>query len=409
MAWNDKNVLITGINGFVGSYLSKKLIEKGANVSGLVRNSLDINSNLIKGDLLNKESLKNALNDSYDIIFHLAGQSFVPKSFENPEETYNINGMGTLNLLDSIISNDINPKIVFAGSSDEYGLVFSSQQQYISSKEKHGNIFPAPVSIPELPVTELNPLRPMSPYGVSKVFADFLMRNYHDSYGFDTVISRSFIHEGAGRGLEFVSSVITDQVVKYQEGIIDRIKIGNVNSFRDWSHVNDIVDGYILLAEKGLGGEVYNQGSMRTNSILTFILLSLESIGLKIDKIETPNTNKIVKYPTEENNSKFFGVKFNKTKLDQLMLSNEIEFTLKDKYINVFSGSKIIKIEFDSSRFRQSDVPILLASNNKIRKLGFKVNNNLNNIINDQIEHFRKSFTKTDDEFINNGIKKKIK
>ena len=83
-----------------------------------------------------------------------------------------------------------------------------------------------------------------------------------------------------GRGVMFVTSVITEQVDKFKKGLIDKISIGNVNAFRDWSHVKDIIDSYILLAEKGLSGEVYNQGSMRTNSILTYILLSLESVGV---------------------------------------------------------------------------------------------------------------------------------
>jgi len=124
------------------------------------------------------------------------------------------------------------------------------------------------------------------------------MRNYYHSYGIKTVVSRAFNHEGAGRGLMFVTSVITNQIMKLKFGEIAKISIGNINAFRDWSHVKDIVNGYILLAEKGGSGEVYNQGSMRTNSVLSYILLGLEEAGLNIEKIETINGEKVIKEPT---------------------------------------------------------------------------------------------------------------
>ncbi|OQD58841.1 GDP-mannose 4,6-dehydratase-like protein [Methanobrevibacter arboriphilus JCM 13429 = DSM 1125] len=396
MNWKNKKVFITGISGFVGSYLTKELLERGANVSGFDRKIkknpiIDLktdNLNIFEGNLLDKKSVDNVLNDDFDFVFHLAAQPFIPRSFENPKETHEVNGVGTLNLLESIVSKDLDSKIVFSSSSDEYGLVFSSKQQYLDSKEKYGNIFPEPVSFPELPISENNPLRPMSPYAVSKVYGDFLMRNYYHAYGLNTVVSRSFSHEGPGRGEMFVTSVITSQINQYNRDLIDNIIIGNVNVFRDWSHVEDIVNGYLLLADKGLSGDVYNQGSMRTNSILTYILLSLESSGYEIDKIETINNDKIVKNPTETDDSKLFGLNFYKTKLDKLMIDGDINFTLDDKGVIVFTNSEKIRIIFDESRFRPADVPILLADNKKIRNLGFKTKYNIKNIINDQLNYF---------------------
>ncbi|WP_318526269.1 GDP-mannose 4,6-dehydratase [Methanobrevibacter arboriphilus] len=214
------------------------------------------------------------------------------------------------------------------------------------------------------------------------------MRNYYHAYGLNTVVSRSFSHEGPGRGEMFVTSVITSQINQYNRDLIDNIIIGNVNVFRDWSHVEDIVNGYLLLADKGLSGDVYNQGSMRTNSILTYILLSLESSGYEIDKIETINNDKIVKNPTETDDSKLFGLNFYKTKLDKLMIDGDINFTLDDKGVIVFTNSEKIRIIFDESRFRPADVPILLADNKKIRNLGFKTKYNIKNIINDQLNYF---------------------
>lgn len=388
MNLKNKNVLITGISGFVGYYLTKSLLEKEANVFGFDRVSGNNNLNIIEGDLLDTNSLAKVLDNDIDVVFHLAAQPFIPRSFQNPRETYEVNGMGTLNLLETIKSTELDSKIIFASSSDEYGLVFSSKEQFLDAKKKYGNIFPEPNGYPELPISEENPLRPISPYAVSKVYGDFLMRNYYHAYGLDTVVSRSFSHEGPGRGQMFVTSVITEQVDKLKKGLVDKISIGNVNSFRDWSHVKDIINGYILLAEKGLSGEVYNQGSMRTNSVLTYILLSLEVAGYEIERIETLNNDKTIKNPTELDNDKLFGVKFEKTKMDTLMLDNEIAFNLDDKGIIVFTDSKKIKIEFDKNRFRRADVPIVLSNNEKIRKLGLKMKYSLDYIIKDQLNFF---------------------
>lgn len=393
MNLKNKNVLITGISGFVGFYLSKSLLKIGANVYGFDRKAENIHGNtdinIFKGDLLDVNSLNNILSNDFDFVFHLAAQPFIPRSFENPKETYEINGIGTLNLLESIISKNLDCKVIFSSSSDEYGLVFSSEAQYFDAKKKYGTIFPEPINFPELPVSEENPLRPMSPYAVSKVYGDFLMRNYFHTYGLDTVVSRSFSHEGPGRGEMFVTSVITEQIDKFRKGIVDKISIGNINAFRDWSHVKDIIDGYILLAEKGISGEVYNQGSMRTNSVLTYILLSLESVGYEINRIETLNNDKVVKNPTDLDNNKLFGVEFEKTKVDNLIINNKLNFDLDDKGILVFTDSEKIKIEFDKNRFRPADVPIMLSNNEKISKLGFKVKYSLNNIIKDQLNFLK--------------------
>lgn len=404
MSWKDKNVLITGITGFVGSYLAKKLINLGANVFGIYRRRSDglqpknlvekdiINKvNLLEGDVTNIVSIANALDKAEpDFIFHLAAQSFVPRSFQNPLETFQTNCLGTLNLLEAVRIKNIDPIIVFAGSSEEYGLVIFSEKQYEEIKKKYGVIFPEPEKIPELPVKETNPLRPMSPYAVSKVFGDYLMRNYYHSYGIKTIVSRAFNHEGAGRGNVFVTSQITNQVMKLKFNETDKIVIGNVNAFRDWSHIEDIIEGYLLLAEKGKYGDVYNQGSMRTNSVLSYILLSLEEAGWKIDRIETIKGKKIVKNPTEIDTTEFFGVRFEKTKIDKMLLEGEIEYNLEDKGIIAYSGNEKILIEFDPERFRPAEVPILLSDIGKIQKIGFEVKHSLRDIIKDQLNYYLK-------------------
>ncbi|WP_048190983.1 GDP-mannose 4,6-dehydratase [Methanobacterium sp. SMA-27] len=404
MSWNDKNVLITGANGFVGSYLAEELLKNGSNVYGLIQrgtgdlystnltdHGLENDLKLIEGDLTDITSLANALDESEpDYVFHLAAQSFVPASFKNPLATQMINGIGTANLLDAIRIKEYNPKTIFAGSSEEYGMIITSQEQYEQVKSQYKNIFPEPEEIPELPIKETNPLRPMSPYATSKVYGDFLMRNYFNSFGLNTIVSRAFNHEGAGRGVMFVTSVITDQVAKLKSGQIDRIKIGNLNSFKDWSHVKDIIMGYMKLALNGKSGDVYNQGAMRTNSVLSYILLSLEQAGYTINRIETFKGEKKVSNPTEIDANPIFGVKFDKTLVDRKMLEEDLEYSITDKGINVWTDQGKIVVEFNPNRFRPAEVPIMLADTRKIQKIGAKTNYSIKDIINDQLNYLNK-------------------
>ena len=399
---HDKNILITGASGFVGSLLAKKLIDEGANVFGILRRRADGTKpnnlrrigiagevHLIEGDLVNISSIGNALSAcGPDIIYHLGAQSFVPRSFEDPLETISWNCNGTANLLEAVRMKDMDPVIVFAGSSEEYGLVVSSKDHYEKLLSERRVVFPEPQIIPELPISETNPLRPMSPYAVSKVFGDFIMRNYHENYGIRTIVSRAFNHEGAGRGIMFVTSVATSQVMKLKFGEADSIAIGNVNAFRDWSHVSDIVDGYVLLAEKGRHGDVYNQGSMRTNSVMSYLLMSLEEGGYPISKIESHSGDKVIENPTALDRSPIFGVDFEKTRIDDMMLRGELEFAPKDKCVIVHTDSRTIKIIFDPAKFRPAEVPVLLSDSTKINNLGFKTRCSLRDIIADQLNNY---------------------
>jgi GDPmannose 4,6-dehydratase len=398
----SKNVFITGISGFVGSNMAKHVLDEGANVFGLVRRRADgsIPQNirylgienevgLLEGDVRDISSIAFALDQAKpDVVFHLAAQSFIPRSFCSPNETVEINCLGTANLLEAIRNKGLDAVIVFAGSSEEYGLVFFSDSQYQLALKRYGMIFPPPAAIPELPVVETNPLRPMSPYAVSKVYADYLMRNYHTCYGLKTIVSRGFNQEGAGRGRMFVTSSITRQVMQYKRGEIDKLVIGNVNAFRDWSHVSDILKGYCLLAEKGRYGDVYNQGSQRTNSVLSYLLLSLECAGYAVNRIETLNGKKAVDNPNESDSSEIFGLRFEKTKVDKLILEGKLEFQLSDIGIIAITDKEKITVEFDEEKFRLAEVPILLAQTAKIEEIGFQAQHSLRDIINDQLNYF---------------------
>jgi GDP-mannose 4,6-dehydratase len=402
MSLKNKKVFITGISGFVGSNMAKHLLNEGANVFGLFRKRADGSTpqnikylgiensiELLEGDIRDISSVASAMDRSQpDIVFHFAAQSFVPRSFCSPNEVMDVNCLGTGNLLEAIRSKELNPVIVYAGSSEEYGLSFVSDSQYRNALKKYGAIFPPPTVIPELPITETNPLRPMSPYAVSKVYGDYLMRNYHTCYGMKTVISRSFNNEGAGRGRMFVTSTITRQVMQFKRGEIDKIVIGNVNAFRDWSHVNDIIKGYCLLAQKGKHGDVYNQGSQRTNSILSYILLSLECAGYKVERIQTIKGDKEIDNPNAIDDSEMFGLRFEKTKIDQMMLEDKLGFQPDDLGIVAITNKGKVTIEFDAEKFRPAEVPWLLTKTAKIQELGFKVNHSLRDIINDQLNYY---------------------
>jgi len=400
--WEEKRVLITGISGFVGPYLAEELIKRGAMVFGIVRprasatisksirdRTLQDGFQLLEGDICNVYSVIKIIEIvKPDVVFHLAAQSYVEESFNDPLLFTQTNCIGTANLLEAVRLRCPKATVVFAGSSEEYGLVFSNQKQYEVNKAKYKTIFSEPVSIPELPVKETNPLRPLSPYAVSKIYAEYLMREYYCSFGLRTIVSRAFNHEGAGRGHRFVTSVITKQAVQLKHGEIDEITIGDVNSFRDWSHVTDIIKGYLLLAEKGRYGDVYIQGSMRTNSVLTYLLLSLEDVGYVVKKIVTINGGKVIEDPIKMRKMKMFGVEFEASKVDKLMLQNELYFSLDDEGLLVDTDKGKINVIFSKKRFRPSDVPILLSDPSKIMALGFKKNYSLRDIIRNQINYF---------------------
>ena len=401
MSWKNKRILITGITGFVGSHLGNHLTKAGAQVYGLCRK--DSNNRLattkpevtskieiIEGDILNPKSLELAFNESEpEFIFHLAGQSFVPTSVEDPKNTYLINSIGTLNILESARIKKLDSRFVFAGTSEEYGMVFASPQQYRDFQSRFGNVFPEPKQFPELPIKESNPLRPMSPYAVAKVSGDYMTRNYAMNWGLHAMVSRAFNHEGNGRGKMFVTSIIAKQVTSIINGIGDSIIIGNVNSFRDWSHVSDIVSGYCIIAKNGRPGEVYSQGSESACSILTYILTALHKSGMEIYRIESLQNNKIVDYPMEITKTPIWNCNFNKTKVDDLMLNEGLSFDLSDQGIRVITSSRTISILFDSSRYRALEVPILLSDTSRLKQIGFCPEKTVDYIISEQLNNFK--------------------
>jgi len=397
-----RKVLITGISGFVGPYLARRLIDSGNEVTGLITRRSDGQKpkrltemgilqdvNLINGDVTDLTSIISAVHEIQpDWIFHLASQSYVPQSFKDPLGTFMTNCLGTQNVLEAIRLRDSDSRIIFAGSSEEYGLQFDSETHLENMKKKYGVIEPLPREIPEIPIDEQAVMRPMSPYATSKVYGDFAFRNYHMTYGLDTIVSRAFNHEGAGRGHNFVTSAIIRQVVSMHLEEQPVMNIGDVQTFRDWSHVLDVADGYVLLAERADPGSAYVQGSMRSNSVLSYILFAIAGLGYEIKQISNIEGEKKVKNPLEKTKLKIGTALVESNLVDQMLLSDAVSYNLDDVGLIIETDKRKFKVQFDPNKYRPSDVPILISNNTKIKNLGFVAKKNLFDIINDQINYY---------------------
>ena len=267
-------VLITGMTGFAGRHLAEYILANHpeAEVFGIVRwrsrmeNILHLEGKikLLEADLKDMVSLKSCLEEAKpDRIFHLAAQSFVPTSWKCPAETFATNALGQINLFEAVLSLKLSPRIQVAGSSEEYGQVNAD----------------------EIPMKETNPLRPLSPYAVSKVAQDLLGYQYFKSYGLKVVRTRGFNHTGPRRGEVFVTSSFAKQIVEIEKNKKDPvISVGNLEAKRDFSDVRDIAKAYWLSLEKGEDGEVYNIGSGVARSMKEVLetLLSLSKVDVRV-------------------------------------------------------------------------------------------------------------------------------
>src|SRR5256714_908547 len=243
-------VLITGISGMVGRRLAEYCLERGdVEVVGTVRwrsprdniAAVADRVRLVDADLRDQAGVRRLLEQVQpDAIFHLAAQSFVPASWAGPADTMMTNVLGQVHLLEAM--RDLNMTDVpmqIAGSSEEYGLVRPE----------------------ETPITEENPLRPLSPYAVSKVTQVMLGSQYHQSFGLRTVRTRAFNHEGPRRGDVVVTSNFARQIALIEAGKQPPVlEVGNLEARRDWHDVPDTVKAYWKAALEGEPGGVYNLG-----------------------------------------------------------------------------------------------------------------------------------------------------
>jgi len=168
----------------------------------------------------------------------------------------------------------------------------------------------------------------------------------------------------------------------------DMMSIGDVQSFRDWSHVEDTVKGYVQLAEKAAPGSIYVQGSMRTNSVLSYILYSISELGYEINEIGTLKGEKKVNNPLAASEMQIGKKKVKTNQVDEMLVSGKLEFSPADEGLVIDTNKRKFKVQFDLDKFRPSDVPILMANIEKIRKLGHVPKMELVDIIKDQINYY---------------------
>ncbi|RUS44224.1 GDP-mannose 4,6-dehydratase [Cohnella sp. AR92] len=264
--------LITGITGFVGSHLAEYLLSRKIEVVGTVRNrsrmdhirSIEREIKLAECELRDPFSVDSLIrSEKPDLLFHLAAQSFVPTSWNSPMDTIHNNIAGQLNLMEAIRRHGLGTRIQIACSSEEYGHVNPE----------------------ETPIKETNPLRPLSPYAVSKVAQDYMGYQYYRSYGLHVVRTRTFNHTGPRRGENFVTSNFAKQIADIEKGKKPPILyVGNLEAKRDFTDVRDVVRAYWLALEHGIPGEDYNiaSGECHTISDMLSLLLSLSTAEIEV-------------------------------------------------------------------------------------------------------------------------------
>ena len=261
-----KTALITGINGMDGSHLAELLVEKGYKVYGLERRSsgrhrenlcnIEHQIQFISGDLTDQNSLIRALEISKpDEVYNLAAQSFVKASFEMPEQTSDVTGIGVLRILEAIREYKKPIKFYQACSSEMFGKV------------------------QETPQTETTPFYPRSPYGVAKLYGHWITKNYRESYNMFNVNGILFNHESERRGIEFVTRKITDGIARIYLGIEDTLSLGNLDAERDWGYAPDYVEAMWLMLQQDKP-EDYVISTGLKYSIRDFLDMAFEVVGI---------------------------------------------------------------------------------------------------------------------------------
>lgn len=262
----QQRALITGITGQDGSYLAEFLLEKGYRVFGLVRRSSTTNFeriagfqgkiSLIPGDLLDQNSLMEAIRASQpDEIYHLAAQSFVPTSWNQPVLTGEFTALGVTRMLEAIRSVKPDARFYQASSSEMFGKVT------------------------EVPQNERTSFHPRSPYGVAKVYGHWITVNYRESYGLFTCSGILFNHESPRRGLEFVSRKITDGVARIKLGLSGELRLGNLEARRDWGYAGDYVRAMWMMLQQDTPDD-YVVATGETHSVRELVELAFSYVGL---------------------------------------------------------------------------------------------------------------------------------
>ncbi|OGL47891.1 MAG: hypothetical protein A2161_00095 [Candidatus Schekmanbacteria bacterium RBG_13_48_7] len=267
---------ITGITGFAGSHLAEKLVQKGEQVFGFdLANSPTtriehlLNSiKVYRGNLTVFEEIKDVVKEiKPDRIYHLAAISNVKKSFNSKRLTMEVNLFGSMNLLESVLASDLNPRILFIGSASQYGQMNEQDP----------------------PIDEHKPLQPMSPYGLSKTCQEYLGKQYVMTENLDIVMVRCFNYTGIRQDPDFVCSDFAKQIAEIEFGLREPvITVGNIKVKRDFTDVSDMMDAYMLALDMCHTGEVYNLCSGTVFSIedILDILISQTRCSISIKTMQ---------------------------------------------------------------------------------------------------------------------------
>ncbi|MFK7872753.1 MAG: GDP-mannose 4,6-dehydratase [Oligoflexales bacterium] len=262
----SKKALITGVTGQDGSYLAEFLLEKGYEVFGLVRRLSTPNHERlgalldhvqwIEGDLHDQSSLIQAVQKAQpDEVYNLAAQSFVGTSWGQPELTSDITGLGVMRMLEAVRMACPSARFYQASSSEMYGKVL------------------------EVPQRESTPFYPRSPYGVAKAYGHYMTVNYRDSYNMFAVSGILFNHESPRRGLEFVTRKVTDGVARIKAGKAKELRMGNLDSKRDWGFAGDYIEAmWLMLQQEKPEDFVISTGE--THTVREFCEIAFQRVGL---------------------------------------------------------------------------------------------------------------------------------
>lgn len=263
-----KHALITGITGQDGSYLAELLLEKGYEVFGIMRRKSVVNYgnvehikdkiHFIYADMTDIVSLQNAMQISQaDEVYNLAAQSFVGTSWEQPLATAEIDAIGVTNILEAVKAVKPSAHFYQAATSEMFGKV------------------------QEMPQTEKTPFYPRSPYGVTKLYAFWITKNYRESFHMFACNGILFNHESERRGLEFVTRKITNAAARIKYGLQDCIELGNLDAKRDWGYAKDYVYAMWLMLQNEKP-EDYVIATNETRTVREFVIESFKHIGIEL-------------------------------------------------------------------------------------------------------------------------------
>jgi GDPmannose 4,6-dehydratase len=337
-----KTALITGITGQDGSYLAELLLDHGYQVYGLIRRSSSFNTGridhiyqdphepdprlkLVYGDLTDGSSLNKLLRDlEPDEIYNLGAQSHVMVSFDIPEYTGEVTGMGTTRLLEAVRETKIKSKFYQASSSELYGLV------------------------QETPQKETTPFYPRSPYACAKAYAFYMVRNYREAYGLFACNGILFNHESPRRGETFVTRKITRAATRISVGLQDKLFLGNLDAKRDWGYAPEYVEAMWLMLQQEKPDD-YVIATGETHSVREFVEETFDLLGLdwrkhvELDRhyLRLTEVDKLLGDSSRAHKVLDWKPKVSFKDLVRIMVDADLELAKREAHMNSYPGEQV--------------------------------------------------------------------